>query len=79
MVLTDAKLQKPLRITSFIDEFGLEMRLRQLGLVPGDQLRVLRQAPLGGPLLVEINGRAIALGRRVACRVEVEEVECASH
>ncbi len=74
MVLTDAEIRKTLRITGFVEGYNLEGRLRQLGLVPGDQLRILRHAPLGGPLLVEINGREIALGRGVASRVEVEEV-----
>ena len=78
MILIDAAIQTPLRITGFVKGYDLEARLRQLGLVPGDSLRILRQAPLGGPLLVEINGRSIALGRGVAARVEVEEIACVS-
>jgi len=46
--------------------------LRQLGLIPGDDARVLRHAPLGGPVLVEVDGRSIALGRGVASKVVVE-------
>lgn len=38
----------------------------------GDSLQVLRVAPLGGPLLVEVNGREIALGRSVAEKIMVE-------
>lgn len=79
MVLINAEIQKNLRVTGFRGGQVLESRLRQLGLVPGDQLRILRRAPLGGPLLVEINGRDLALGRGVAARIEVEEIECASH
>ncbi len=78
MILLDAATLTPLRITGFRKGYDLESRLRQLGLVPGDQVRVLRHAPLGGPLLVEVNGRSIALGRNVASRVEVEEIECVS-
>jgi ferrous iron transport protein A len=74
MVLIDAEASKTLRIIGFVEGYNLEGRLRQLGLVPGDELRIIRYAPLGGPLLVEINGRSIALGRGVAARVEVEEV-----
>jgi len=50
-------------------------KLRQYGLHPGDTLRVLRSAPLGGPLLVEVNGRELALGRTVAEKLFVE-MEC---
>ena len=44
----------------------------------GDCIRLLRAAPLGGPLLVEVNGREIALGRGVAEKILVE-AECESH
>jgi len=53
-------------------------KLRHYGLHPGDTLRVLRSAPLGGPLLVEVNGRELALGRVVAENLLVE-IECESH
>jgi ferrous iron transport protein A len=55
----------------------LQAKLRQYGLHVGDRVRVLRSAPLGGPLLVEVNGREIALGRGVAEKIFVE-VECES-
>lgn len=46
--------------------------LRQYGFHPGEQIRVLRIAPFGGPVLVEINQREVALGRKVAGKVLVE-------
>ena len=57
---------------------GLRAKLNQYGLHTGDCIRLLRAAPLGGPLLVEANGREIALGRSVAERILVE-AECESH
>lgn len=53
----------------------LRAKLKTYGLHVGDCLRVLRIAPLGGPLLVEVDGREIALGRTVAEKILVE-VEC---
>jgi len=50
----------------------LRTKLMQYGLHNGDFVRVLRSAPLGGPLLVETNGREIALGRTVAEKIWVE-------
>lgn len=44
----------------------------QYGLHIGDFVCVLRSAPLGGPLLVEANGREIVLGRVVAEKIFVE-------
>lgn len=51
---------------------SLRSKLMQYGLHVGDSLRVLRIAPLGGPILVEVNGREIALGRAVAEKIFVE-------
>jgi ferrous iron transport protein A len=46
--------------------------LRQYGFYPGEQIRVIRIGPFGGPVLVEINQREVALGRKVAGKVWVE-------
>ena len=58
------------RVVSIQDR--LRNKLMQYGLHIGDQVRVLRCAPLGGPLLIEIDGREIALGRAVAEKIFVE-------
>jgi ferrous iron transport protein A len=72
MTLIQAKTGQIVRIMSFNGGIGLEHKLRQLGLYPGDQARVVRHAPLGGPIMVEVEGRSIALGRGVASKVIVE-------
>ncbi len=56
---------------------GMQEKLTQRGLYPGDCVRVVRIAPLGGPVLVEVNGREIALGRGVAQKILVEPDSCA--
>lgn len=47
-------------------------KLLQYGLHVGDVVRVVRIAPLGGPLLVDINSREIAIGRDIAKKIIVE-------
>lgn len=54
---------------------GLVMRLSHLGILPGAVVRAVAQAPLHGPLLVEVNGAQVALGRGVARRVLVQPIE----
>lgn len=49
---------------------GLSQRLAELGLTPGEPVRVL-SAGRGGPVLVEIRGSRIALGRGMAAKVLV--------
>jgi len=67
------------RVIDFEGGKSLRGKLSQHGIHPGDCLRLLRKAPLGGPLLVECNEREIALGRGVAEKILVEADECDSH
>jgi ferrous iron transport protein A len=67
------------RVIDFDGGINLRSKLVQHGIHPGDCLRLLRQAPLGGPLLVECNEREIALGRGVADKIIVELDSCESH
>jgi len=69
MRLLDLPLNVQARLLSF-DE--VRAKLNQYGLYVGDVVRVLRVAPMGGPLLVEVNGRELALGRAVAEKILVE-------
>lgn len=54
---------------------GLRQRLLRLGIQPGEEIKVLRSAPLSGPLMVEGKGGVFVIGRGMASRVLVEEVE----
>ena len=76
--LLKATIGKWLRVVRFEALPELSNQLLQLGLLPGDCVRVVREAPLGGPLLVEFSGRSVALGRTVAATIIVEEGECVS-
>jgi ferrous iron transport protein A len=67
------------RVIDFDGGSTLRSKLLQYGIYPGDSLRLLRKAPLGGPLLVECNQREIALGRGVAGKIIVESDPCESH
>jgi len=67
------------RVIDFDGGVNLRSKLIQYGIHPGDSLRLLRKAPLGGPLLVECNQREIALGRGVAEKIIVEIDSCESH
>ena len=51
---------------------SLKAKLLQYGLHVGDSLQILRVAPLGGPVLISVNEREIALGRAVAEKIFVE-------
>ena len=42
---------------------GVPVRLREMGFVPGTPLEVVRRAPLGDPVEVELRGYRICLRR----------------
>ena len=67
------------RVVEFVGGKILRRKLTQYGIYPGDCLRMIRKAPLGGPLLVVCNDREIALGRGVAEKIIVEIGSCDSH
>ncbi len=74
MKLLDAPKNKSVRIVNYKGGAGVDFKLRQLGISPGKQVRVLRYAPMGGPIMVDVEGRSVALGRGIAARVQVEVI-----
>jgi ferrous iron transport protein A len=52
----------------------VRQRLSQMGIHPGDTVTILRYGALHGPLLIEVHGSQVALGRGIAARVIVEEM-----
>lgn len=74
MKLLDSPKGKIVRIVDYTGGKGVGFKLRQLGLCPGRDVKVLRHAPLGGPIMVEVEGRSVALGKGIAARVMVEAI-----
>ncbi len=60
------------RVIRVAGGIGMERRLAQLGFLPGNKIRIIRSAPFHGPLLLDVEGREIVLGRGVANQVMVE-------
>jgi ferrous iron transport protein A len=54
---------------------GIRQRLGQMGIHPGDIITILRYGALRGPILIEVHGSQVALGRGIASRIIVEEVK----
>lgn len=49
-----------------------ELRLQELGLVPGQRVRVVRRGALRGPIIVEVEGARFCLRRREAEAFQVQ-------
>ncbi|WP_455286426.1 FeoA domain-containing protein [[Eubacterium] cellulosolvens] len=54
--------------------YRMVRRLAEMGLTPGTELRVVRTAPMHGPIQVSVRGVSLALGRGVASRVIVKRL-----
>ncbi|MCD6319303.1 MAG: ferrous iron transport protein A [Candidatus Desulfofervidaceae bacterium] len=58
-------------------EGGVRCRqcLGEMGVYPGETLQVIRSAPFAGPIMVETNGSRFMLGRGMAAKIIVEEMD----
>lgn len=46
-------------------------RLREMGLVPGTRIRVVRRAPLGDPIEISVRGSRLAMRRSEARHIHI--------
>jgi len=72
--LDDVGENKKAKVIDIQGGWGEKRRLSQMGIHPGDVVTVVRYGALGGPMVIEVHGFQLALGRGVASQVFVEEV-----
>lgn len=53
----------------------ISQRLMEMGVLPGAEIKVIKDAPLGCPLEIEVRGYKLAVRRAEAARVSVIELE----
>jgi len=59
-------------VVAFEGGMGMVRRLEVMGLRRGAPVRLLSSQPLGGPVVIEVAGTRIAIGRGIAKRVIVQ-------
>jgi ferrous iron transport protein A len=72
MALDNVDLKRQVRVIHFDGGHRVRAHLNTLGIHIGDWLTVVERAPFHGPVLVEVNGSRIALGRGVASKIHVD-------
>jgi ferrous iron transport protein A len=72
--LDQVEENKKARVIDIQGGWGIRRRLEQMGIHPGDEVTVVRYGALKGPILIEIHGFQVALGRGIASRIIVEEL-----
>ncbi len=73
--LTDVPLYKTARIQSIRGGFGLQRKLRVMGIREGERIKLLSRQPLRGPLTIHVCGCQMTLGRGMARHILVEVIE----
>ena len=68
--LMKAPCNQPLEIKSVAS--GLEKKFESIGIRKGRRIRKIACQPFGGPVVVEVDGSKISLGRGIASKIEVE-------
>lgn len=70
--LTNIKTGSKVRVVRIRGGLGIRQRLSCLGIHPGDIIVLQKSGFMRGPVLVNIHGNQVALGRGVAAKILVE-------
>jgi ferrous iron transport protein A len=73
-ILSDIEEGKKARVLEVLGGMGVRQHLSTIGIHVGDIILIKRRSALGGPILIEVHGSEVALGRGIASNVQVEEV-----
>lgn len=73
-LLSDLKKGQHGVIESFTD-YELSLKLLEMGCIPGEQVEVIRIAPLGDPIAISITGYMLSLRKDEAATVRVRIAE----
>tara|TARA_B100001250_G_C19579782_1_gene691483 strand:+ start:134 stop:358 length:225 start_codon:yes stop_codon:yes gene_type:complete len=69
--LTDLKKGEKAKIVD-VSSNKIPIRLLEMGCLPGNDIRLIQQAPFKGPIYIEINGSYVAIRKETAKLIEIE-------
>ena len=72
MALDTVDVKRRVRVMMIDGGHRVRAHLNTLGIHIGDWLTVIERAPFKGPVLVEVNGTRLALGRGIAAKIRVD-------
>ena len=72
MTLESVDVRRQVRVILIEGGHGVRSHLNTLGIHIGDWLTVVERAPFRGPVLVDVNGTRVAIGRGIANKVKVD-------
>ncbi|NNM16923.1 MAG: ferrous iron transport protein A [Bacteroidia bacterium] len=72
--LSELKKGTRCKVHSFTNEF-LKIKLLEMGCLPGETIEVIRLAPFGGPIAIDLSDYTLRLRKDEAATVLVELLE----
>jgi ferrous iron transport protein A len=72
--LSEIEEGKKARVLHISGGMGVRQHLSTHGIHVGDIVLVKKSSAWGGPILIEVHGSEVALGKGIASRVQVEEL-----
>jgi ferrous iron transport protein A len=69
--LSELKLSESATIESFSD-LPLSLKLLEMGCTPGEVVKLVRIAPAGDPIAIEVSGYVLSLRKQEASTVKVK-------
>jgi len=73
--LPDARALVKLKIVEIMGGRGMRQQLAQIGIGVHSIIVIDRDAPFSGPLIIAHDGTKIAMGRGIAAKILVEEMQ----
>ena len=73
MTLKEMKPGESGKVVSIGESGQLKRRIMDMGITPGVDVKVIKVAPLGDPVEVNIRGCELSLRKEEAARIEVEK------
>ena len=74
MTLAELEKGESRTVLSVRGENMITRRLMEMGVIPGVAVRMVKSAPFGDPLEINVRGYSLALRRNEAQSVELEQV-----
>lgn len=73
MTLKEMKPGWPGKVVSIGESGPLKRRIMDMGITPGVEVKVIKAAPLGDPVEINVRGYELSLRKEEAARIEVQE------
>jgi len=64
--LSDLKIGQTAKVVEFLEDNQISQRIEEMGLTIGEEIEILRFAPLGDPIEIKIRGYLLSLRKEEA-------------